>query len=367
MNILLIAKAYPPVTGGLETYSEQVALAYVRAGHAVTVITAHHGATDLEIRGGVRIFNVGMGRQINVFIRMLIVLSKLRRNTEFDFVHATSWRVALPAMVLLGSVKLLISVHGREIFVVSKWLQPLMRAVFKRADIVVAVSQPIADGLQAQLPFKLKYIGVAWNGISFAPPDRNWVEKSDPTHIFCMCRLVARKNLVRAVSAIATLHKEGLEFTFHIAGSGPEIDSINAVISQEGVDDKVKCLGRITDEEAIEEYSKAGIFLHPQIATEGGGDIEGFGIVIADAMVFGAVAVVGNSGGPKDFIQSWENGVLVEGREPVDISDALRTLLADVELQKKIAQRGLEFAREHFTWKQHIATIEDFVQKKNTN
>ena len=61
MNILLIAKAYPPETGGIETYSEQVAMAYGRDGHATTVVTAFAGPRGRTVRGNVVIHNVGAG------------------------------------------------------------------------------------------------------------------------------------------------------------------------------------------------------------------------------------------------------------------------------------------------------------------
>jgi phosphatidylinositol alpha-1,6-mannosyltransferase len=294
---------------------------------------------------------------------MVKMLLDLRRSSKFDLVHATSWRVALPAILLLMSTKLIISVHGREVFVVPFVLKPIMYFVFRCADYVIAVSKPILDSFSKKLPFKLASAGVAWNGVSFTSDAIDLVKNSDPMHIFCMCRLVERKNLVGAVHALAILHREGIDFSFHIAGSGDEHEAINAAIIEEDVGAKIKLVGRISDEEAVQEYQRAGIFLHPQIATEKGGDLEGFGIVIADAMIFGALAVAGNSGGPMDFIKSGETGFLVDGRDHNSIACVVRELLLDPKMQKNIAQNGYDFAKKELTWDEHCSTIFTLMNK----
>ena len=359
MNILILAKGYPPDTGGLEKYSEQIATAYSKIGAKITILTASSSNKQEEFKGIIRILNVGMGSQLVVFFRMLKRLLEIRSKETFDFIHATSWRVALPALILLNNTKIIISIHGREVFTVPLGLRILMHWVFRKADLIVAVSRPILTSFKKRLPFKLHRSLVAWNGISFEDLLKTTNSEYRTKEIFCLCRLVERKNIVRAVRACGILDRQSIDFRFLIAGSGPEAEKIDKTINIEGLSAKVQLLGRIQDEDVPKYYRRASIFLHPQISLNNGNDIEGFGISIADAMAFGAVAVAGRSGGPSDFISHQKTGILVDGTQPEKIAYELKHLLTNDEKLCRISQTGACFARESLTWNRHVKKILD--------
>lgn len=357
MKLLYLAKAYPPETGGVETYSEQVAMAYARAGHDVTVVTAHPGETGTEMRGAVKVINVGQrGGQAGVFRRMLGQLWSMR-NQPFDAVHATTWRVALPALLLRRSLPLVVTIHGREVFVVPGPLRPLMSAVLRHADHFPTVSQPILDKVRQELGVELEGAFADWNGISFEEESGIPHDKPEDMTLFCMCRLVARKNVEGAIRSVARLVGEGHDLTFRIAGSGEELERLRTLVAELGLEDRVLLLGRVPDEEIVPLYRSSHIFLHPQIATRNGQDMEGFGLTIADAMSFGCVPVAGASGGPLDFIETGETGYLVDGTREEEIVAALRHLIADASHRSALAHAAQLFARRELTWDAHAQKI----------
>lgn len=356
MNILVIAKAFPPETGGLETYSERVALAYAHAGHEVTVVTAHPGLIGPERRGDISVLNVGQGAQPVVFARMARALLSMRRR-RFDFVHATSWRVALPAILLRRSLPLVITVHGREVFVVPAPLRPIMLRVIRRADLVPTVSQAVLDKFQESLSFPLDKAFPNWNGISFEAECLQPHDKPDGFTISCLCRMVERKNVAGAIRAVAALIREGHDIRFRVAGSGPELDRLRALVAEERMSDRIEILGRIPDEAIVPLYRESHVFLHPQIAARDGQDMEGFGLTIADAMSFGTVPVAGASGGPLDFIATDETGFLVDGTDQGAIVDALRRLVEDRGDLARIGRNAQSFACSRMTWGAHVGAI----------
>lgn len=361
MKILILAKGFPPSTGGLEKYSEELALCYSRKGHQVKVITSHSGEKKEYSINNVNIINVGEGSQFKVFVGMVLAIFKYTAR-DFDFIHATSWRVAIPSL-LLRKKYLTVSIHGREVFVVPWILKPIMYFVLFKANLIVSVSKPILTRLKKKIPFKLESSLVAWNGISCPPKKVNFKEKINSTRIFCMCRLVERKNIIGAIKALAILDRSGVEFTFHIAGNGPQINVLQNEINQNSLNHKIKLLGRISDDQSYQEYAEASIFLHPQITTNNGGDIEGFGITIADSMSFGCVAIAGENGGPSDFISSGENGILVDSTRPESIAIAVHDLLCNKSKRQRIAKQGYSFSKEELTWDSHCEMILSHVQK----
>jgi len=358
MNILLLAKAYPPETGGVETYSEQVAMAYVRAGHQVTVLTTHPGPQGEEQRGPVRVLNMGQhGGQAMIFLRMARQLWSLRRQA-FDMVHATTWRVALPALLLRRALPMVLTVHGREVFVVPAPLRPLMMAVLRHARLIPTVSQPILDKIEEDLDTRLQGAFADWNGISFEADSRRPHDKPEGrVEIFCMCRLVARKNLDGAIRAVAALVEQGHDIRFRIAGGGEEADALAALVAGLQLQDHVILLGRVPDEDILPLYRSSHIFLHPQVATRGGADLEGFGLTIADGMSFGCVPVAGASGGPLDFITPGETGYLVDGHKTGEIEAALARLITDTAHRTALSRAAQAFAWAQLTWDTHVRKI----------
>ena len=359
MKILYLAKAYPPATGGVETYSAQVAMAYARAGHDVTVVTTHPGAVGEEMRGKVRVINVGdHGGQSAIFGRMVQQLWSMRRQ-PFDLVHATTWRVSLPALVLRRSLPMVVTIHGREVFVVPKPLRPLMMRALRHADHLPTVSQPILDKFEEDLGFRLERAFSNWNGISFEKESGELRDKPEGTALFCMCRLVARKNVDGAIRAVAELIGRGHDLSFRIAGGGEEAEHLATLVRELGMEDHIKLLGRVPDDDIQPLYRSSHIFLHPQIATRSGQDMEGFGLTIADAMSFGCVPVAGASGGPLDFIQNGETGYLVDGTKVDEITDALERLITDPQHRENLAYAARTFARDQLTWDAHAHKILD--------
>jgi len=361
MKILYLAKAYPPETGGVETYSEQVAMAYARAGQDVTVVTAHPGPTGQDQRGDVTVINVGQeGGQPGVFRRMMAQLWAMRRE-KFDMVHATTWRVALPALLLRRRLPMTVTIHGREVFVVPRPLRPLMLRVLRHAKHLPTVSQPILDKFQENLGFDLPAAFANWNGISFEEDSRQPQDKPKDSpkgiRLFCMCRLVERKNVHGAIRAVAQLLAKGHKLEFLIAGGGEETERLKALIAELEVQNHVQLLGRVPDEDVRPLYQSSHIFLHPQIATRSGQDMEGFGLTIADAMAFRCVPVAGASGGPLDFIQSGRTGYLVDGEVIEEITQAVEALIDDPQKRETMASAAQDFARTRLTWDSHVQQV----------
>lgn len=356
VNILVVSKAYPPKRGGIETYSERVANAYAMGGHNVTVVTTHPGAHGTLTRGAVTVHNVGGGYQPLVFADMLAALRKVRRMVRFDHVHATTWRVALPVLLCKLPAPV-ISVHGREVLVVSAALRPVMRGVFRRARGIVVVSRPIQEVFEKHLGFAHERTVVGWNGISFPSEAAAHDGSGQGNRVFCLCRLVERKNLPNAVRAVGLLLEEGFDIHFRIGGSGEEAQEIDRAIARTRSGSRICRLGAIDDEQAVEEYRTSSIFLHPQVTGRGGGDIEGFGISIADAMSFGCTVVAGASGGPLDFVKDGVTGHLVDGRDTFQIADCLRSLLGDRGHRNRISAAGRKFALSELTWSRHVEKV----------
>ncbi|MEX0426793.1 glycosyltransferase family 4 protein [Nocardioides sp. DS6] len=360
-TVVVLAKAFPPVLGGVETYSEQVVRAYLRAGCGVVVLTQTEGNSGWGTRstpdGAFRLWNAGPGGQVTVFRRMLREACSAAKACDGVIgVHSTTWRVGVVADMVFRTVPRVVTVHGREVLNFPPGARPLMRRVFRRAATVLAVSaETRAVALAAVRPKDSARWQVAHNGLTDALRAENSMRTAHdgPVRLLSLCRLVARKNVRNAVEAVASLDEAVRKsIDFRIAGKGPEVETIQHTIDRNGLGGQVRMLGFMADEEVPDLYDWADIFVHPH--SHEGADFEGFGIAIADAMAHGCAVIAGRDGGPRDFVFDGETGFLVDGDDVHSIADAIRRMVVDNETRGRIASKGREHALANFSWDLHV-------------
>ncbi len=366
-KVLICAKGYPPDVGGVQTYSEYLARAYAKAGLEPVVISSRPGETgwlDLDYpEGKVRLFNVGQGQQTRLFFRMLVSARRILAAERFAFLHPTTWRPALALAPWWRRHIVLLTVHGQEVLSTPRPLVRPMRWALRTADVVAAVSRPTLMAARSALAggkAKGDWFAVH-NGLSYAQDAAAYARPArpnGPVRIYSFSRLAERKNIEGGLRALRMLRDRGIEnFDYVIGGGGPLKERIAALIGELGLSDKVRMAGYIEEADIPERYKACDIFLHPQTAPRGGTDLEGFGLAIADAMSFGALAIVGEAGGPADFVTNEENGLVVDGAQVTQIADALASVLTDEDRLQRIARTGRDWTLAHLSWDRHAAEI----------
>ncbi|WP_083656730.1 glycosyltransferase family 4 protein [Mongoliimonas terrestris] len=373
-TVLMNVKAYPPVVGGVESYSEFVARTYQRAGVTPVVITSFPGRPGWHERaypeGAFRVLNVGTGPQPVIFLKMIVASAWVRLTQKVDFIHATTWRAALAILPFRRRKPFVLTVHGQEVLNYPAILKrPMIRALVA-ADLVITVSHVSMQAARSAL-FGAHPKGtwqVNFNGLSYLNEARAYARppvNGDRIRIVSFARLAVRKNIDGCLLALAKLRDEGVtNFHYRIAGTGPLKDKIENLIKELGLGDYVTMSGYVKDEDIPDLYRETDIFLHPQTASETGRDLEGFGLAIADSISFGAAAVVGKDGGPKDFVAHGVRGLVVDGNAVDDIADALRSLLKDPALLERLSSTGREWCLNNLSWDRHVAQILAFLEQQ---
>ena len=81
--------------------------------------------------------------------------------------------------------------------------------------------------------------------------------------------------------------------------------------------------------------------------------VEGFGLVLIEAMASGVPVVACEAGGVTDVVRNGESGLLVQdgaASAAGSFAASLRTLRDDVALRHRLIENGLHTVRERFTW-----------------
>jgi glycosyltransferase involved in cell wall biosynthesis len=172
-------------------------------------------------------------------------------------------------------------------------------------------------------------------------------EPRDPERhrLVIACRLVERKGVGNAVTALASL--PGVEL--HVAGgpdvaaldSDPEARRLRALAAELGVGDRLFLRGRVgRDEMPALLRSADAVVCVPWY--------EPFGIVPLEAMACGVPVVASAVGGQIDSVVDGVTGVHVPPRDPAALAMALGTLLDHPERRAALGAAGARRARERF-------------------
>lgn len=90
--------------------------------------------------------------------------------------------------------------------------------------------------------------------------------------------------------------------------------------------------------------------------------VEAFGQTYVEALAAGVPSVFTISGIAAEFIEHGNNALVVEHRNPEDVLQAIRKLLSDEALGKKLVENGLESV-QHFTINRMIDSLESLYSE----
>jgi len=187
------------------------------------------------------------------------------------------------------------------------------------------------------------------------------------TVLFSIGRLVKRKGFDKVVEAMPEVLKKAPNLVYMIAGAGPDEEYFKTsppaplLIRRGEKGEGLIFLGKISDEEKRAWLNLCDIFIMPARNIEG--DFEGFGIVYLEANMAGKPVIAGDSGGVRDAVEDYVNGILVDPENTEAIADGIIELAQNQILRKKLGQQGWRRAVEKFNWERQIRMIYNVITK----
>jgi glycosyltransferase involved in cell wall biosynthesis len=149
------------------------------------------------------------------------------------------------------------------------------------------------------------------------------IEKPKGTKLLLsLGRLVERKGICWFVEHV--MPQLIPNYSYFVAGDGPEMDSLRSVIRARDLKDYVFLLGRVSDTTRKVILHTADIFIMPNL--ERGDDVEGFGISAIEAGSCGLPVVASNLQGLRDAVLEGRTGYLVKPGESQGFIDRIRSM-----------------------------------------
>jgi glycosyltransferase involved in cell wall biosynthesis len=224
--------------------------------------------------------------------------------------------------------------------------------VYRRCDRFIVLSKAFGTILHQnyQVPWNKIHIipgGVALNRFQSnlsrqeARTQLSWPQ--DRVILFTPRRLVNRMGLDKLLIVLSKIKPKIPDIWLAIAGKGPLRDSLEQQATELGLNDHVKFLGFLPDDQLPIAYQAADLTIMPSQS------LEGFGLAIVESLASGTPALCTPVGGMPEVIANFSPDLITASSEVTDIAERLEAALTGkISMPSRTACR--EYAVAHFDW-----------------
>jgi glycosyltransferase involved in cell wall biosynthesis len=347
VRVLQISKFFPPVMGGIEAVAWELAEGLQRAGIANSVLCANQQPRTVHDRGEggyevVRSASLGMLLSTSMAPAMLQDLRKLAAQADVVHVHMPDPMAA--AALASSRCRAKVVVHWHSDVIRQRWAmrlyQPLQDWLLRRADAIVATSEPYAHSSPALKHYTAKVrvipIGISDNA-NQARPERVAMIRQQVRGkriVFALGRMTYYKGFEVLIDSAQGLPDD---VAVLIGGDGELLQNYKTRAAQLGLAGKVRFLGHIAENELPNYFAACDVYCMPSTARA-----EAYGVAMLEAMVMGKPIVasdIAGSGVPWVNVDG-ETGFNVPVRQPQALASAICRLLEDAALRERMGAAG---------------------------
>ena len=308
---------------------------------------------ELECDLPVKLYDAHTYRSITAFKDNKIAydnLNKVIKENNIDVIHCNT-----PVGGMVGRLcgkknkvkKIIYTAHGFHFYkgaplfnrTVLKWAEMIMA---RWTDAILTMNQ---EDYEAAKKFKLRKGGKVYfvNGVGITLKDFEGLShlrqqkreemgvKDDDIVLISMGDLVPRKNYGAAIRAIAKANNSKLQYM--ICGRGPELENLQNLAKELGVENQIHFLGFRTDVKELLTGADMFLFTTRQ---------EGLPRSMMEAMASGLPCISSRIRGNVDLIEEGVNGYTCLTDDVDGYAAAITKIATDSELREKMRQNNLE-------------------------
>ncbi|MBQ6108235.1 MAG: glycosyltransferase family 4 protein [Thermoguttaceae bacterium] len=301
-------------------------------------------------------------------------IASLWKKYNVRFVHAHQYTPYFYAMGARGFFRrkppILFTEHGRFYPDQPNWKHKYFnRLLMSAQDRVTAVSQSVGDAIIQNEGIPADRVQIIRNGVDenrfiqnrFTEEQKKTLRESlglaDEPVILFTARLDPIKDHVTALRAMKRLQSmagEARKPVLLLAGNGPELEPLQAMISEMHLEKRVRLLGERTDVSDLLQI--ADVFLLTSKS-------EGIPLTILEAFASNVPVVATNVGGIPEVVFNGENGLLADSGDWEQIAANLNVLLCDPPWATMIAQNARARFEEEFTERKMLAEYQKIYEE----
>lgn len=366
MRIGFVSRRFFPAISGMSIYALNLLRQLVAAGHEVAMISQYRG--DAFGRGvygggppppvpGVRVIGLeALGEQDASgalgadFERdvdaMVAAITAEHARAPFDVLHAqygypTGWATLIAARRL--GLPCVVSVQGGDGHWVGSCCEThrlAMVRVLDGADAVLIGGRSFAEEVRNRLGTATERFTLVPGAVDTGRFHPSADGEGEPLRILYHGRVDRRKGALDLLEALA---RAGDGWTATVSGIGPDLEPARSLAGELGLGDRVRFTGYADYDAVPAIYRAHDLFASPTYA-------EGYSNTILEAMASGLPVLSCRSVGVVDCLRDGENGLLVEAGDVDSLAAALRRLIGDAGLRRRLRDEALAECRRTYSW-----------------
>jgi glycosyltransferase involved in cell wall biosynthesis len=278
------------------------------------------------------------------------------RHVHVHFVNPAS-KVAMIAG-RLGLTGVSLTIHGPDVFYdvsANELAEKIKEAKFVICISSYARSQVMLHaGAQDSSKFIICPLGVETKKYMGSADGPNPIPE-----VLCVGRLVAAKGQRILIEAFSRLLESGVRARLKIVGDGPDRRTLEDFASQRGIRSSVVFTGSANEDEVRGYYQQADIFALLSFA-------EGVPVVLMEAMASGLPVVTTRITGIPELVREGEDGLLVAPSDVRGAELALRDVIGDQNLRRRLADSGRARVGDLYELDSNVRRLSDVFSQRLT-
>jgi len=315
----------------------------------LSVVLLNQGRLADELRSiGIKVDVID--EKLNSFGNIFRKMRNIIGDSPPDIIHSHRYKENLLALLVSGccrGIKLVSSQHGLPECHEGKsgTTQQIKTMInfwtLSRFFTTVAISKDIRNVLISRFGFSNDRVEVIHNGIELPPVPTDSGIKPGPFVVGSSGRLFPVKDyrlMVMIAQAIAATGNEDIRF--ELAGEGPELSTLEALVRSYGLECFFIFRGHLDDMNTF--YRGLDVYLNTSLH-------EGIPMTILEALAHGLPVIAPAVGGIVEIIEDGREGFLILGRAPDDFAEKCLFLKNNLQERKTMTQSGREKAAGAFS------------------
>jgi glycosyltransferase involved in cell wall biosynthesis len=314
------------------------------------ILASAEGPYLKQVPEQVRLIDLGVGRVMKAVLPLARYLKENQPIALLSHMNHTNVSAILARDFAGTKTRLVLVEHNTLSFYKSKLFRsklvpPFMKLLYPRADVIVGVSQGVAEDLECQMGFEPGKVRVVYNPVvdreliakAKSSLDNPCFQPGNPPVFLAVGRLTEQKDFLTLIKAFALLRKQR-PARLIILGEGECRSELEAMIKTLEISEDVSLPGFVQNPYAYMSHASAFVLSSRH---------EGLPTVLIEAMACGCPVVSTDCpSGPKEILESGKYGSLVAIGNSVTLADAMVQALEAPVSRDVLVERGMYFSTE---------------------
>ncbi|MBU0597837.1 glycosyltransferase family 4 protein [Patescibacteria group bacterium] len=361
---ILVATEFFPRTkegdarGGVEIRSWQVAKRLAKQYEIIVITSLEDSLPKEDIFFDIRVLRVGPRRRYTqkgaLVKRILFMIGVYRKIIKLkpQLVDAQSIITYLPSFYAAKKLNIKSVMTCHDVWQ-GRWMKlfgfmGIIGEIFERFYLKLPWNKFIANSQYTKNSLiksgiDNNKIEVVHNGIDFQLINSINVEQKNDFSVCSVTRLVDYKRVIDLLHAVALVKNKFPDVKCNIIGSGPELNNLKNAVKKLKIELNVNFLGFVDEyREVISEIKKSNVFCLTST-------VEGFGIVIAEAMACGTPVVATDISPIREVTKNGQGAILFKPKDVQALSKAIIKIFGDRQIANDLSKKGKEISL-NYNW-----------------